>query len=321
MVFIPSDVTISILNIGTAVMVRDVMDQHLRTLGDVRTYYASNLNHALQSYSERHLDLVFCELTFPGGSAEEFIRRIGGMDVTDNMYFAVCTSQEESVAQALATELNIDSVLMSPFSTKDIVARVEAMMQKRGRDRSGWIDQLLEAKLAAKNKRFQEAKTLFRELVKNHPANEEILLGAAKFFFSIPEYDNAAQVLSMAIALNPASLRAKTLFGLLAAKKGDFAEGLRILEECQKVSPLCTGRAMEIANCYTSMALRQARSALDMNNASAVAILSSIKYLTNLGRYTEAVTMYEKNRDHLIGDEKREAEYYTAISKKLGNIV
>lgn len=320
MALIPDDVTVSVLNIGTAVLVRDVMDQHLRTLGDVRTYYASNMTFALQSYSERHLDLIFCELTFPGGSAEEFIRRIGGLDATDNLFFVVSTAQDERLATALAEELSIDAVLMSPFSTNDIIRQVNAMLAKKSRDRSGWIDHLLEAKQAAKNRRVQEARSLYKELIKGHPTNEEVLFAAAKFYSAIPDYEAATDILTNIIALNPKSVRAKTLFGLLNVRKGDYVEGMRILEECQKVSPLCTGRALEIASCYVLLALRQARVALDTNNSSSMAILNTIKYLAVLQRYKEVVSTFERSKDVLSAEEKREAEYFVAVSKKLGNL-
>lgn len=317
---IPKDVSLSILNIGTAIMVRDVMDQHLRTLGDVRTYYASNLHFALQTYSERHLDLIFCELTFPGGSAEEFIRQIGGIDATDNLYFCISTGQDARAAKWLADELSVDSILESPFSTNDILARVSSAISKKNRDRNAWIDGLLEAKLAAKNMRTQEARTLFRDLIKNHPSNADIQIAAAKFFIGMADFDNAGQILTQAIAADPQNLLAKSLYGVLSLKKGDYADGLKILEEVQKISPLNSTRANEIANAYILMALKCARDALDINSASVLALVNSIKYLTVLGRYSEVINMYERNKDKFIGDEKREADFFFAVSKKLGGI-
>lgn len=317
---LPNDLSLSLLNIGTAVLVRDVMDQHLRSMGDIRTHYASNLNFALQTYSEKHLDMVFCELTFPGGSAEEFIRRIGGLDTTDNVYFVISTSQDVAHARALASELGVDSILPAPFSTNDIIDRVAQALKKKERNRTHWIDQLLEAKLSAKNMRVQEARAQFKELLKNHPTNEDILLEAAKFYIQLPDYDLAAQTIAAAIAANPQSIRARSMFGTLSIRKGDFDDGLKLLEEAQSQSPFNTGRMLEIGAAYVQMALRQCRRALDLNDCSTPAIVTSVKCQTMLGRYKDAIATYERFKDRLYGDERRECEYYVVISKKLGNI-
>jgi DNA-binding response OmpR family regulator len=289
-------------------------------MGDIRTYYASNMSFALSTYSEKHLDLVFCELTFPGGSAEEFIRQIGGLDATDDLFFVVTTSQNLSHAKALASELGIDSVLPSPFSTNDIVDRVNKALEKKQRDRNLWINSLLEAKLAAKTMRTQEARTQFKELVKNHPQNEDVLLEAARFFLQIPDFDSSSQLIAQAVALNPQSIKARAIFGTLSIRKGDYDDGRKILESVHLESPLSSSRTLEIGTAYNLLSLRQARHALDINDGSIPAILMLIKGLTILGKYTEVVSSYEKYKDRLFGEEKREIEYFVAISKKLGNL-
>src|SRR3989338_4618250 len=297
MAALPNDLTLSVLNIGTAVLVRDVMDQHLRSMGDIRTHYASNLNFALQTYSEKHVDMVFCELTFPGGSAEEFIRRIGGLDVTDNIYFIISTSQDVTHAKALASELGVDSILPSPFSTNDIIERVEQALLKKERNRGVWVDQLLEAKLSAKNMRVQEARLQFKELLKNHPANEDVLLEAARFFLQLPDYESASQAIAAAVATNPQNLKARSMFGTLSIRKGEFDDGLRLLEDTQRQSPLNTTRMLEIGHAYIQLALRQTRKALDINDCSIPSLVNSIKYQAVLGRYTDVISTYERYKD------------------------
>src|SRR3989344_5478059 len=110
------DRSLSILNIGTEILVKDVMDQYLRSLGDIKTYYASSMGVAIDTFRRQKINVVFSELGFKAGSAEEFIKEIGGLDISTDLFFVLASSQDSKEIRFLQKELNIDEFLLKPFS-------------------------------------------------------------------------------------------------------------------------------------------------------------------------------------------------------------
>lgn len=53
MIKISKENQIQVLNVGTKILLADVMDQYLRSLGDVKTYYVSKQSNAIQNFIEK----------------------------------------------------------------------------------------------------------------------------------------------------------------------------------------------------------------------------------------------------------------------------
>lgn len=320
MALIPSDISITLLNVGTAVLVKDVMDQHLRTIGDVKTFYASNLKFALEAYSEKHIDIIFCEVSFEGGTAEEFVRRIGGLDTTDRLYLVLATDEDSEKARALQEELGADAILRQPFSTLEVEGEILKAVEKKTKEFEGWVDDLLEAKLAHKNKRMQEAGELYLDLLKTHKDNVDIIRAAASYYLEIPKLEQAERLISLLLDKNPFDLKALSLKSQLLLKQNNFLDAIKTLETLQKKSPLNSDRANSLVSAYIHCSIETLRKSQRVTTTNTSVNLNLIKILVVAGRYKDAVSAYERHRKTFLGAEKKEAEYFLAIAKKLGAI-
>ncbi len=317
---IPSDMSLALLNVGTAVLVKDVMDQHLRTIGDIKTYYASNLRFALEAYSDKHLDLIFCELSFEGGTAEELIRQIGGLDITDRVYVVLATEEDIEQSRALQEELCIDAILQEPFSTHDVEGQIARAVEKKTKKMDPWVDDLLEAKLAHKNKRMQEAQSLFLDILKSQKENIDVLLPATKFYLEVQKLEHAERLLDVVLEKNPFSLRALSLKSELLLKQGKYGEAIDILQGLTEQSPLNTNRANSIVSAYMQHGLDAIGRSQRVAGMNSLTNLNCLRLLVCLGKYKETVSTYERFRTSFLGTEKKEAEYFVAIAKKLGGL-
>jgi hypothetical protein len=68
-------IALQVLSVGTKILTKDVMDQYLRSLGDIKTFYGSKLNFAVSTFNEKKIDLVFCEMNFGDSSAQYFLKK------------------------------------------------------------------------------------------------------------------------------------------------------------------------------------------------------------------------------------------------------
>lgn len=320
MTLIPSEISLALLNVGTAVLVKDVMDQHLRTIGDIRTYYASNLKFALEAYSEKHLDIIFCELSFEGGTAEEMIRQIGGLDATDDVYFVLATEEDIEQSRALKEELGIDAILKEPFSTRDVEEQIVAAVAKKTRKKEPWVDDLLEAKLAHQNKRMQEAQSLFMDLLKSQKENPEVLLPATRFYLDVHKLDHAERLLDLVLKKNPFSLKALALQSDLLLKQGKYMDAIAVLEGLAEKSPLNTNRANSVVSAYLQHGLDAVAKSQRLTGMNSLTNLNCLRLLVCLGKYKETIASFERHRTSFLGAEKKEAEYFVALAKKLGGL-
>src|SRR4051812_22734096 len=139
---------VHVLSVGTRILVKDVMDQYLRTLGEVKTFYASKLSSALESYNEKRPAVIFCEHSFPEGSALEFIEAIGGLDTASDRYFVLATEAASDELVSLAMEKGIDELLIKPFATDNIMQIMERFIDKREMATQDWVTELRVAKTA-----------------------------------------------------------------------------------------------------------------------------------------------------------------------------
>ncbi|RZA01696.1 MAG: response regulator, partial [Proteobacteria bacterium] len=182
MIKIPKDNPLQILSIGTKILLKDVMDQYLRSLGEVKTYYASKMSIAVESYLEKRPNIIFCEHGFAEGSALDFIQYIGGLDPSGDQYFVLAVEEASDPLVALAVEKGIDEILVKPFSIDTIHQIVERYLEKRDLSTDDWAKDLRNAKVSFLEKRFLEAEDLYANAARRYPANILVLLECADFF-------------------------------------------------------------------------------------------------------------------------------------------
>ncbi len=317
---IPKDQPVHVLSIGTRILVKDVMDQYLRTLGEVKTFYASKLSVAVENFLEKRHSVIFCEQSFPEGSALEFIEAIGGLDNASDRYFVLATETQSDELAALAMEKGIDEILVKPFATDHIMQIMERYLDKRAHQNSDWINDLRAAKKAYLEKRFQEAEELYGATAKKHWHNSAVLLDCAEFFVSRSQPQKAYPLLEKVLGESPDNVKALHLSGLTLKKLGRLQEAARQLQRANSFSSLNFVRNVELAEVYVAMAEEQIQLAQKAESESSGLILRKAQYMLLRKDFAALVTYLDAKKPYLSDLGKREADAYVVLSKKLAGL-
>lgn len=316
----PKGQIVNVLSIGTRILVKDVMDQYMRSLGEVKTFYASKLSTAVENYRDKRHSVIFCEQSFPEGSALEFIDAIGGLDTASDRYFVLAAESTSDELVALAMEKGIDEILVKPFATDHILQIMERYIEKRALEEVDWVKDLRAAKKAYNEKRFQEAEELHGQAAKAHWHNSGVLLDCAEFFIGRNQPQKAMPLLEKVLGESPDHVKALHLHGQALKKLGRFAEAARQLARASSFSPLNSVRNVELAEVYICMAEEQVQSALKSENESSSLILRKAQYMLLRKDYAALVTYLDAKKPYLSEAGKKEAESYTALAKKLAGL-
>src|SRR5262252_2342984 len=90
---------------------------------------------ALQQVRARRPDLVLLDLMLPGIDGLEICRRLRQDPATASLPIVMLTAKGEEVDRVLGLELGADDYIVKPFSPKEVVARVRAVLRRsRGLD-------------------------------------------------------------------------------------------------------------------------------------------------------------------------------------------
>ncbi|RZA08030.1 MAG: hypothetical protein EOP11_06050 [Proteobacteria bacterium] len=320
MIKIPKDNPLQILSIGTKILLKDVMDQYLRSLGEVKTYYASKMSIAVESYLEKRPNIIFCEHGFSEGSALDFIQYIGGLDPSGDQYFVLAVEESSDPLVALAVEKGIDEILVKPFSIDTIHQIVERYLEKREMATEDWAKELRNAKVSFLEKRFLEAEDLYANAARHYPANISVLLECADFFLR-RGYANQAQTLVAAVLKEaPMNVRALSIMGSALKKQGHYEEAASMFLKAHDLSPLNSLRNVELAETYVLMAEAQIQLALKVETENSTLILTKAKYQLLRRDYAALVNYLDAKRAFLNDAGKKEADNLTLLAKKLGGI-
>lgn len=314
------DKPVQILNVGTKILVKDVMDQYLRSLGDVKTYYASKLSVAIESYHEKRQEVVFCEQSFPEGGALDFIDVIGGLDTFSDRYFILAVESPSDALFSLAMEKGIDELLVKPFNTENIWQIMERYAEKRKISELVWVKELRAAQSAYLEKRFQEADELFGSAARKHWNNSGVLLDVAQYFFARQQTQKSVPLLERVLQDFPENVRALNLYGSVLKRLGKFQDAIRHFKLANQFSSLNNGRNVEMADAYVSLAEEQILSALKFDSESSSLILRRAQYQLLRRDYGSLVNYLESKRSFISDSARKEADGYAALAKKLGGL-
>jgi CheY-like chemotaxis protein len=317
---IPKDQPVHVLNIGTRILVKDVMDQYLRTLGEVKTYYAAKLSSALESFHEKRQAVIFCEHTFPEGGAIEFVEAIGGLDAASDRYFILAAESVSDDLVSLAMEKGMDEILVKPFSTENIYQIMERYLEKRKMGDIDWVKELRVAKKAFLEKRFQEADELYGQTAKRHWHNAGVLLDCADYFVKRQQPQLALPLLEKVLTESPDHVRSLHLHGCALKRMGRYKEAAKEFNRANLISSLNSGRNQELADTYVAMAEEEIQNALKAESESSSLILKRAQYQLLRRDFGALVTYLDSKRAYLSESAKKEAEAFTALAKKLGGL-
>jgi len=108
---------------------RQLVVYDLRAVGhDV--IHAESLAEALLLTRQEQPDLVLCELDLPDGSGAELCRQLReDVDLTA-IPFVILSARNEEVDRVMAFELGVDDYVAKPFSPRELVLRIRAMLRR-----------------------------------------------------------------------------------------------------------------------------------------------------------------------------------------------
>ena len=109
--------------------IADLVKYHLEREGlPART--VSDGRQALDLIVRDHPDLVILDLMLPGADGLEVCRRLRAQSATQRIPIIMLTSRAEEVDRILGLELGADDYVPKPFSPRELVARVKAVLRR-----------------------------------------------------------------------------------------------------------------------------------------------------------------------------------------------
>lgn len=98
-------------------------------------------NSALRLFSEQQPDLIILDIRLPGIDGLEVCSQIRQKPVANDPYILMLTSRGEEIDRIIGLSTGADDYYIKPFSPRELVARVRALLRRRMRedDRCGGL--------------------------------------------------------------------------------------------------------------------------------------------------------------------------------------
>ncbi len=309
------------MNVGTRILLKDIMDQYLRTLGDYKTHYAPTMTSALRLFQESQIHIVISEVDLTDGSVYRLFKELGGTGTEDETYFILALEEKNQEMMALAEEIEADAVLVKPFSAADLKIQIERYDAWKSMPKDPWRLLVNEARFAVREKRFREAEENFREAVTSAPGNPAPLVKAAQYFISKPDFVTAEAMLKKALELRPKYVQALTTLGSLYLAQHNLEGADECFQRAQEISPLNPDRVVDMVKLYLERCVNACKNALRVDSGSAAARLLLGKLLTLNKDYVGSLRELDRVLPVLKDNAKLEAQTYAALSRKLGGLI
>jgi two-component system alkaline phosphatase synthesis response regulator PhoP len=121
--------TSSILIVDDEPSIAELIEFNLQKAG-YRVLKADNGLSALQLVRTDKPDLIILDLMIPGIDGMEVCRRLKGQQHTAGIPIIMLTAKNEEVDKIVGLELGADDYMTKPFSTRELVARVKAVLRR-----------------------------------------------------------------------------------------------------------------------------------------------------------------------------------------------
>jgi len=238
-----NDDSINLLNIGTQILLKDIMDQFIRNLGKHKTHYATKISSAWTALKERPIDIIIIEFELQDGTAFSFIQKLRQFKEYDGIFLAIATEQGNNEVIAAASELDVDFLLQKPFSSLEIKQLIEDFGKFRKKP-DPIRDAVKKADQAFRDKDYTAAAKIFLELTNKSSQDVYVLAKAGLYYLKVPQLDIAEQHLKKAYALDPNDILVMHGLGLLNWRLKNFSKAFHYLAEAQMLSPYNPDRAI-----------------------------------------------------------------------------
>jgi two-component system phosphate regulon response regulator PhoB len=105
---------------------------------------SSSGEHGLEQLSRKSFDLVLLDIMLPGIDGFEICRRIRQNQLYKDLPIIMLTAKGEEIDRILGFELGIDDYVIKPFSPRELILRIRAIL-KRDRRQGGKTQEVLKA--------------------------------------------------------------------------------------------------------------------------------------------------------------------------------
>lgn len=92
---------------------------------------------ALRACEQQSFDLLILDIMMPGIDGLEVCRRIKSRPATAELPVIMLTAKGEEVDKIVGLELGADDYITKPFSIRELIARVKALLRRSGPRRNG----------------------------------------------------------------------------------------------------------------------------------------------------------------------------------------
>jgi two-component system response regulator BaeR len=106
-----------------------LLEEYLQKLGDLRTARVTRGDEVLDAFRELGPDLVLLDLMLPGLDGIEVCKQLRAISTVPVI---MVTARVEEIDRLLGLELGADDYICKPFSPREVVARVKAVLRRSG---------------------------------------------------------------------------------------------------------------------------------------------------------------------------------------------
>lgn len=110
---------------------RDLLRRYLSEQG-FNVFVAEDGKEMSKLWQREHFDLLVLDLMLPGEDGLSICRRLRGAG--DNTPIIMLTAKAEEIDRILGLEMGADDYLSKPFNPRELLARVNAILRRRGSD-------------------------------------------------------------------------------------------------------------------------------------------------------------------------------------------
>jgi len=129
-----------ILIVEDEASIRDMVAFAIRK-ADMEPIHAEDAQAAQLAIADTVPDLILLDWMLPGMSGLEFARRLRREELTREIPVIMLTARGEEMDRVSGLEAGVDDYVVKPFSTRELIARVKAVLRRsHGDDQDGIIE-------------------------------------------------------------------------------------------------------------------------------------------------------------------------------------
>ncbi|MGH8182534.1 MAG: response regulator, partial [Rhodanobacteraceae bacterium] len=117
-----------ILIVEDEASIRDMVAFALRK-ADMEVVHAADARAALVAIADTPPDLILLDWMLPGMTGLELARRLRGEQRTAEVPIVMLTARGEEMDRVNGLEAGVDDYVVKPFSTRELVARIKAVLR------------------------------------------------------------------------------------------------------------------------------------------------------------------------------------------------